>query len=253
MDNSQAAALWNQRYEGAEPLFGHEPNEYLRAKTPLLPPGGSVLCVADGDGRNSVWLARQGLRVQAFDISAVGVAKARRLAADAGVEVDHRVCACDAWPWAAATHDAVVAIFIQFADPATRATLFAQMARALKPGGVLVLQGYTPRQLALRTGGPSEVSHLYTAELLREAFADLQIEERSTTRPSSTKARGTSAARRSSVWWRARAETRPSGGYLLGYCRSARRFSAQAESSWPVALGFSRPQLTTSSCVSFTP
>lgn len=172
-----AAAIWNQRYANEPHLFGQEPNEYLRAQAHHLAPGSRVLCVADGDGRNSVWLARQGLRVDAFDISDVGVGRARQLAAEAQVSVDYSVADCDQWPWPTARYDAVVAIFVQFADPAMRERLFAHMAAALKPGGVLVLQGYTPRQLEYKTGGPPILSHLYTPEMIRSAFADLQIIE----------------------------------------------------------------------------
>jgi len=173
-----ARSQWNGRFAGEDYVFGREPNAYLHAQAHRLPPaGGRVLCVADGEGRNSVWLARQGLAVQAFDVSDVGVAKARRLAADAGVSVDFTVCDCEAWPWSEGSHDAVVAVFIQFADPPMRQRLFANMVRTLKPDGLLILQGYTPRQLAYRTGGPGELSHLYTAEILREAFAALQIVE----------------------------------------------------------------------------
>ena len=136
-----------------------------------------MLCVADGEGRNSVWLARQGWVVDAFDIAEVGVAKARRLAADAGVVVNYAVADGDAFAWPEAVYDGVAAIFIQFADPALRQRLFARMVRSLKPGGALVLQGYTPRQLVYRTGGPPHASHLYTAEMLRHAFADLDIVE----------------------------------------------------------------------------
>jgi SAM-dependent methyltransferase len=169
--------MWNQRFAGADYLFGREPNEFLRAHTGLLPPGGHVLCVADGEGRNSVWLARQGLQVDAFDISEVGVAKARKLAAESGVAVNYHVADCDHWPWVPGSHDAVVAVFVQFADPPMRERLFTNMARALKPGGVLILQGYTPRQLDYKTGGPGELSHLYTPELLRDAFKALQTIE----------------------------------------------------------------------------
>jgi SAM-dependent methyltransferase len=172
-----AAAMWNRRFAEADYVFGREPNEYLRAKTSLLPPGGRVLCVADGEGRNSVWLARQGMKVEAFDISDVGVEKARRLAAGSGVSVDFNVAECDTWAWSSASHDAVVAIFIQFADPAMRTRLFANMVRALTPSGVLILQGYTPKQLDYKTGGPGELSHLYTADLIRDAFKTLHTIE----------------------------------------------------------------------------
>lgn len=169
--------MWNRRFAGEDYLFGREPNEYLRAKASLLAPGGRALCVADGEGRNSVWLARQGMQVEAFDIAEVGVAKARKLAADAGVSVAFHVAGCDTWSWAADAYDAVVAVFVQFADPAMRGRLFSNMVRALKPGGVLILQGYTPKQLDYNTGGPGELSHLYTTDLLREAFASLQTME----------------------------------------------------------------------------
>ena len=172
-----ATATWNKRFENEAYIFGLEPNEYLREHAGLLAAGSRVLCVADGEGRNSVWLARQGLRVDAFDISPVGVAKARKLAADAGVVVDFSVADCDQWPWPAEAFDVVAAIFVQFADPSMRERLFANIIRTLKPGGLLMLQGYTPKQLDYKTGGPPILSHLYTAELLRTAFAPLQIVE----------------------------------------------------------------------------
>ena len=122
-------------------------------------------------------VGQAGLEVQAFDISEVGVAKARLLASEAGVSVDYTVADCEQYDWTAQSHDGVVAVFIQFADPEMRARLFANMVRALKPGGVLILQGYTPRQLDYKTGGPGQLSHLYTADVIREAFKDLRIVE----------------------------------------------------------------------------
>jgi len=172
-----AAATWNKRFEHAAYLFGTEPNVYLRAHAHLYPKSGRVLCVADGEGRNSVWLARQGLQVDAFDISEVGVAKARKLAQDAGVDVNYAVADCDRWPWPQGRYDMVAAIFIQFADPDMRARLFANMVGALKPGGLLILQGYTPRQLEYKTGGPPILANLYTEELLRTSFAALDLLE----------------------------------------------------------------------------
>jgi SAM-dependent methyltransferase len=174
---SDAAATWNKRFGNTDYIFGLEPNEYLRAQASLLTPGSRVLCVADGEGRNSVWLARQGMRVDAFDISEVGVAKARKLASEANVPIEFSVADCDGWPWPVETYDAVVAIFVQFADPSMRERLFAHMVGSLKRGGLLVLQGYTAKQLEYKTGGPPIVSHLYTAELLRAAFATLRIVE----------------------------------------------------------------------------
>lgn len=170
-----AAAMWDSRYQGKEYLFGTEPNSFLRQHGALWPAASRILCVADGEGRNSVWLAQQGLQVDAFDVSAVGVAKARQLAQAHGISVHYAIADCDSWNWPEASYDGIAAIFIQFADPAMRQRLFANMMRALKPGGTLLLHGYTPQQLAFASGGPKELSHLYTAELLAEAFTTMEI------------------------------------------------------------------------------
>lgn len=172
---ADAAETWNRRYAGDEFLFGTEPNAWLREHAASLPSGGHILSVADGEGRNSVWLARQGFRVDAFDIAPRAVEKARALAQRQAVSVNFAVADVDGFPWPEAAYDGIAAIFVQFADPDTRARLFARMVRSLKPGGVLVLQGYTPQQLAYRTGGPGIVSHLYTRALLASAFSDLAI------------------------------------------------------------------------------
>ncbi len=172
---TDAAQTWNRRFGADGFLFGEEPNGWLREQAEAWQPGQRVLCVADGEGRNSVWLARQGLLVDAFDIAEVGVAKARQLASQHSVSINFAVADCDTYAWPQGTHDGVAAIFVQFADPALRERLFANMVRCLKPGGTLVLQGYTPQQLEYRTGGPPLLSHLYTEAMLRTAFADLDI------------------------------------------------------------------------------
>ncbi len=172
---SDPATTWNRRFDVPEFIFGRGPNHYLARWADRLPAGGRVLCVADGEGRNSVWLAARGFQVDAFDIAQAGVDKARALAREHGVEVDYRVFDCDAVQWPCACYDAVVAIFVQFAAPQVRARLFERMREALRPGGVLILQGFTPRQLEYGTGGPPLVDHLYTEELLRESFVGMEI------------------------------------------------------------------------------
>lgn len=168
---------WNRRFARPGYLFGKAPNAWLARHAALFAPGGSALCVADGEGRNSVWLARRGLQVQAFDIADLAVEKARELAGEAGVSVDFQVASCEQWTWRADSFDFVIAIFIQFADPQERARLFANMIAALRPGGMLLVQGYGPKQIEYATGGPGRLSHLYTPELLRELCAGMEILE----------------------------------------------------------------------------
>jgi cyclopropane fatty-acyl-phospholipid synthase-like methyltransferase len=168
---------WDARFSSDDYIFGTEPNVWLAQHADLLKPGMRVLAVADGEGRNSVWLAKQGLHVDAFDISPVGIGKGRKLAEQQGVDINFSIHSVEDYPWTTGNYDAVVGIFIQFADPETRATLFKRMKSALKPDGLILLQGYTPKQLEYKTGGPPNLSHLYTEELLRDAFGDLDISE----------------------------------------------------------------------------
>lgn len=166
-----ARARWDRRFVEADGfLFGRAPNLWLAAGVHWLRPGAQVLSVADGEGRNGVWLARQGFRVTAFDLSPVGVERARELAAEAGVAIDLRVADAADWPWQATRYDAVAAIFVQFAPPALRDRIFAGIQEALVPGGVLILEGYGPRQIGYATGGPGILEHLYTMPMLLRAF-----------------------------------------------------------------------------------
>jgi cyclopropane fatty-acyl-phospholipid synthase-like methyltransferase len=166
---------WNARFGSEEYHFGTAPNAFLASQAARLAPGMTALCVADGEGRNSVWLAQQGLRVTAFDFSPPAVAKAKRLAAEAGVKIDYHVANINDWDWLAKSYDVVVAIFIQFATPDERERIFTGMIDALAAGGLLLLEGYAPRQLEYKTGGPPFVEHLYTTELLERSFRALEI------------------------------------------------------------------------------
>ncbi|HEX7888261.1 MAG TPA: class I SAM-dependent methyltransferase [Ramlibacter sp.] len=171
------AGTWNQRFSAAGYLFGTEPNAWLHEHADLWHAGQRVLSVADGEGRNSVWLAQRGLTVDAFDISEVGVRKARNFARITGVKVNFAVADVATLQWPVSIYDGVAAIFFQFADPELRAKIFSGIVHCLKPGGTLVLQGYAPKQLEYRTGGPPIASHMYTPELLRESFHDMEILE----------------------------------------------------------------------------
>jgi len=178
MSKIDQETLWSQRYRdaGEDYLFGIAPCRFLETHRHLLESGATALSVADGEGRNSVWLAEQGLAVTALEISPVAVEKARRLARGRGVEVNFMQADMLAAAWPPASYDFVVGIFIQFVGPDERAIQFARMKQAIRPGGLLLLHGYTPKQIEYRTGGPSAVENLYTEELLRDAFADFRIE-----------------------------------------------------------------------------
>jgi ubiquinone/menaquinone biosynthesis C-methylase UbiE len=138
----------------------------------LLPKSGKALAVADGEGRNGVWLAEQGLDVVSLDFSESAQVKAAALAKERGANVKLVHGDVHAWAYPDAAFDVVVEIFTQFSSPADRAKKWAGMRRALKPGGLLIIQGYTPKQLQYGTGGPKEIENLYTRAMLEEAFHD---------------------------------------------------------------------------------
>jgi SAM-dependent methyltransferase len=167
--------MWNERFSGDDYLFGTEPADFVMRHATRLAPAQSVLSVADGEGRNSVYLAGLGHRVTAMDGSEMGVAKAQRLAVERDVTVDFYVADIATWDWAATAYNAVLGVFIQFASPPMRADIFAGMKAALRPGGLLLLHGYTPEQLGYGTGGPRAIENFYTPELLSAAFADFEI------------------------------------------------------------------------------
>jgi SAM-dependent methyltransferase len=176
MGFTDATQFWNERFNKQEFIFGKEPNEYLvEQASRYLKPNSSVLCIADGEGRNGVWLAKQGMCVTGFDVSDIALAKANQLAADNEVNIQYSLCDTDGFDWQANSYDAVIGIFIQFADPEMRARIFQQVHQTLKSGGLFILQGYTPKQLEYRTGGPSLIEHLYTEEMISELSSDFEI------------------------------------------------------------------------------
>jgi SAM-dependent methyltransferase len=166
---------WQTRFSAPDYVFGKEPNAFLKSQAALLPRSGRALSAADGEGRNGVWLAGQGLEVVSVDFSSAGQEKARRLAAERGVSIATVHADLATWTFPAAEFDVAVAIFIQFCGPDIRARVFEGLRRALKPRGLLLVQGYRPKQLEYKTGGPSQVENLYTADLLRKSFGDWEI------------------------------------------------------------------------------
>ncbi|MDH5411960.1 MAG: methyltransferase domain-containing protein [Alphaproteobacteria bacterium] len=172
---------WESRFSAPGYLFGDRPNAFLARQADRLKPGMKALCVADGDGRNGVWLAEQGLEVHSVDFSPTALAKARVLATKRGVSIHtERAELPTGWEWPTNAYDLVVGIFIQFSPPDEREIMFDNMKKALKEGGLLLIEGYGPKQLEYATGGPKKLDQLYTKDLLMEHFGEffeLTIEE----------------------------------------------------------------------------
>ena len=172
---------WQARFGAPEYAFGKAPNHFLASCKTLLPRTGRVLAVADGEGRNGVWLAEQGLDVLSLDFSPNAQRKAKALARERGVtNMTFEQGDVHAWAYPEAAFDVVAEIFTQFSTPAERAPKWAGMRKALKPGGLLIVEGYTPKQLEYGTGGPKERENLYTRAMLEEAFRgfhDMKIVE----------------------------------------------------------------------------
>lgn len=166
--------MWDERYAGKDYLFGTEPAAFVAARADVVPPGSRVLCLADGEGRNSVHLAALGHQVTAMEQSPVALEKARALASARGVTVDFRQAGVEGWDWSQ-PFDAVLGVFIQFASPALRATIHKGIGRAVRPGGLVLLHGYAPRQIANGTGGPRAVENLYTLDALTADFPGWQV------------------------------------------------------------------------------
>ena len=166
---------WEARYANPDYAFGKEANYFLQSCKSLLPPSGRALAVADGEGRNGVWLAEQGLDVVSIDFSPSAQRKAKALAAERHVKVAFELVDVHNWNYPEADFDVVVEIFTQFSSPAERVLKWSGMKRSLKSGGLLIIQGYTPKQLEYGTGGPKQIENLYTRVMLERAFAEFRI------------------------------------------------------------------------------
>lgn len=167
---------WDERYSGGEFQFGQAPNEYLRAQSWRFAPRMAALAVGDGEGRNGVWLARQGMAVTTLDWSAVGVAKAREFAAAQGVAIDAQQADVTQWNWPEARFDLIAWIYLHL-PPEDRAIATAGCIRALKPGGLLVLECFSPAQEGRRSGGPKLPELLWSRAIVEREFAALDVLE----------------------------------------------------------------------------
>jgi SAM-dependent methyltransferase len=168
--------VWDQNFSVAGHKYGTQPNAFLVWQAQRLAPGSDVLVPGDGEGRNGVWLAQQGHRVTAMDGSGVGLQKARALAAERGVTLTTVLGDLADWAPQPASFDAVVLTYVHL-PPAIRADAHRRLAAGLRPGGVLMLEAFHPRQLQHASGGPKDGTMLYTPELLRADMGDM-LEER---------------------------------------------------------------------------
>ncbi len=166
-------SFWDDRYGTDEYAYGVEPNDFLRAEAHRIPPG-PVLCLAEGEGRNAVFLAGLGHQVTAVDLSSEGLRKATRLAHQRGVAIEVVQADLATFDLGVDRWSGIVAIFAHV-PPAVRHHLHAQIPQALRAGGCLVLESYRPEQLALGTGGPKELGLLPTLVELREQLSPLEL------------------------------------------------------------------------------
>lgn len=165
---------WDTRYAGEAFMYGTAPNDFLREQVGVLPAGGRVLCLAEGEGRNAVFLAGRGFQVTGVDGSKVGLDKAQRLAGERGVKLETIVADLRDFDLGTARWDAVVSIWCHV-PPDLRAALHPRIAAALAPGGVFLLEHYHPRQLEYRTGGPPDAKLLVTRSELEGDFTGLTV------------------------------------------------------------------------------
>ncbi len=166
-------SFWDERYSGDEYAYGLEPNDFLRAEAHRIPPG-AVLCLAEGEGRNAVFLAGLGHQVTAIDLSREGLRKAERLAQRNGVSIEVIQADLATFDLGLDRWSGIVEIFAHVPPP-VRQRLHAQIPLALRAGGCLVIEIYRPEQLALGTGGPKELSLFGSLADLRKELTPLEL------------------------------------------------------------------------------
>lgn len=165
--------MWDERYSQPGFAYGTEPNEFL-AEVASQIPAGPVLSLGEGEGRNAAFLAGLGHRVVAVDQSEVGLAKAKRLAADRGLTIETVGADLSRYPVEPGAWAGIVSIFCHLPKQ-IRVPLYTELVRGLRPGGVLVMEAYTPNQIGRGTGGPSDPDMLLSLATLTEELAGLEF------------------------------------------------------------------------------
>jgi SAM-dependent methyltransferase len=167
--------FWDSRYSEQGFVYGTEPNEFLVLAAKHIPKG-RVLCLAEGEGRNAVYLAGLGYDVTGVDSSSVGMKKAAELARSRGVAITTIVADLAEFAIEPNHWDGIVSIFCHI-PPELRVRVHRAAVAGLRPGGVFVLEAYTPRQLELKTGGPPNLELMMTLDVLREELRGLELVE----------------------------------------------------------------------------
>lgn len=165
--------MWDERYASDDAVYGTEPNAFVREVADQIPPG-PVLCLAEGQGRNAVYLAGLGHEVLAVDQSAVGLRRARELAMSRGVVIRTEVVDLAAFDIQPLVWSGIVATFTHLPSELRR-RVFAAAVRGLQPGGVFVLEAFSARQLGRSSGGPSSVDLLMPLSQLGAELAGLDL------------------------------------------------------------------------------
>ena len=166
--------MWDQRYQENKPVYGEAANDFLVEQVGLLRPG-TCLCLAEGQGRNAAWVAEQGFAVTAMDQSSVGMAKAAGLAAARGVALETAVGDLADFDLGSGKWDNIVSIFGHLPGPLRR-DVHRRVVEALRPGGIFLLEAFTPDQLATEgTGGPADPDMLLTIAKLKAELPELEV------------------------------------------------------------------------------
>ena len=166
---------WDTRYGSSDEFYyGTEPNDFLKTNAKVISPGGEVLCLAEGEGRNAVFLATLGFNVTAVDGSAVGLSKMNRLARAKQVSVKQVVSDLGDYKIEPSSWDGIVSIWCHVPRE-LRKRLHRAVVSGLCPGGVFILESYHPRQLGFKTGGPPDASLMMMLSDLREELSGLEL------------------------------------------------------------------------------
>lgn len=165
--------IWDQRYAADDFVYGKKPNPFFARSLDGLEPG-KILLPGEGEGRNAVYAASLGWKVDAFDQSKEGAKKAQQLAAEKGVQISYQVGSLKEYPFEKTTYDAVGLVYFHAPEP-LRKLLHKKVAEVLKPGGMLILEAFHTSQLGRNSGGPPSLDLLFTREILMADFGSLDI------------------------------------------------------------------------------